>query len=158
MTHTRNSWAAVILGSAIVLALVSIAAAQAAAPVGGDPVANRQRLMKLVGANWADIQAKIKAGNTDAVAVNAETIAIMAGHVPSLFPTGSATDASGAKPEIWEKWADFQAAAKTLESMAEKLRDASRAKDGAAVEAMGKEFGSKACGACHTAFRKPPRS
>lgn len=158
MKHTRNSWATVILGSSIVLALVSIAAAQAAAPIGGDPVANRQRLMKLVGANWADIQAKVKAGNADAVAVNAETIAVMATHVPSFFPAGSATDASGAKPEIWEKWADFQAAAKNLESMAERLRDASRAKDGAAVEAMVKDFGPKACGACHTPFRKPPRS
>jgi cytochrome c556 len=42
--------------------------------------------------------------------------------------------------------------------MAEKLRDASRAKDGAAVEALVKEFGPKACGACHTPFRKPPKS
>ena len=158
MKHTRNSWAAVIFGSLIVLALVSIAAAQAAAPMGGDPVANRQRLMKLVGANWADIQAKVKAGTPDAVAVNAETIAVMATHVPSLFPAGSATDASGAKPEIWDKWADFQALAKNLESMAERLRDASRAKDGAAVEAMVKDFGPKACGACHTPFRKPPKS
>jgi len=158
MQHTRNSWATAILSSLIVLALVSIAAAQAAAPMGGDPVANRQRLMKLVGANWADIQAKVKAGNTDAVAVNAETIAVMATHIPSFFPAGSATDVSNAKPEIWEKWADFQAAAKTLESMAENLRDASRAKDGAAIEAAVKEFGAKACGACHTPFRKPPKS
>ena len=156
MKHTRNSWATVILSSLIVLALASIAAAQAA-PMGGDPIANRQRLMKLVGANWADIQAKVKAGSADAVAVNAETIAVMATHVPSFFPAGSATDASGAKPEIWEKWADFQAAAKNLESMAERLRDASRAKDGAAVEAMVKDFGPKACGACHTPFRKPPK-
>jgi cytochrome c556 len=158
MRHTGNSWASVILSSLIVLALVGIAAAQAAAPMGGDPVANRQRLMKLVGANWADIQAKVKAGNAEAVAVNAETIAVMATHVLFLFPAGSATDASNAKPEIWEKWADFQASAKNLESMAENLRDASRAKDGAAVEAMVKEFGAKACGACHTPFRKPPKS
>jgi cytochrome c556 len=158
MKHTRNSWATTILSSLIILALVSIAAAQVAAPMGGDPVANRQRLMKLVGANWADIQAKVKAGNPDAVAVNAETIAVMATHIPSFFPAGSATDLSNAKPEIWEKWADFQAAAKTLESMAENLRDASRAKDGAAVEAAVKEFGAKACGACHTPFRKPPKS
>jgi cytochrome c556 len=158
MKHTRNSWATTILSSLIILALVSIAAAQVAAPMGGDPVANRQRLMKLVGANWADIQAKVKAGNPDAVAVNADTIAVMATHIPSFFPAGSATDLSNAKPEIWEKWADFQAAAKTLESMAENLRDASRAKDGAAVEAAVKEFGAKACGACHTPFRKPPKS
>jgi cytochrome c556 len=157
MKRQRNAWAPVILSSLIVLALVSIAAAQAANPMGGDPVANRQRLMKLVGANWADIQAKVKAGTPDAVAVNAETLAVMATHVPSLFPAGSATAASNAKPEIWDKWADFQAAAKNLEMMAEKLRDASKAKDGPAVEAMVKDFGPKACGSCHTPFRKPPK-
>ena len=157
MRHTRISLTAVIFCSVIVLSLVSIAAAQAASPMGGDPVANRQRLMKLVGANWADIQAKVKAGNPDAVAVNAETIAVMATHIPSLFPAGSGTDASNAKPEVWEKWADFQALSMNLESMAGNLRDASRAKDGPAVEAMVKEFGPKACGACHTPFRKPPK-
>jgi cytochrome c556 len=141
----------------LVAALAALSAAQSAMK-SSDPVADRQRLMKLVGANWADIQAKVKAANPDAVAVNAETLAVMATHIPALFPPGSATDKSNAKPEIWEKWADFQASAKNLESMAEKLRDASRAKDGAAVEAMVKEFGAKACGACHTPFRKPLRS
>jgi cytochrome c556 len=157
MKHTRNSWTGALLSGLIILALVSIAAAQATSPMGGDPVAARQRLMKLVGANWADIQAKVKAGNPDAVAVNAETLAVMATHIPSMFPPGSATDVSNAKPEIWEKWADFQANAKNLESMSEKLRDAARAKDGPAVDAMVKEFGQKACGVCHTPFRKPPK-
>ncbi len=155
MRRERNTWAPVILSNMIVLALVSIAAAQSASPMGTDPVANRQRLMKLMGANWVDIQAKVKANNPDAVAVNAETIAVMATHVPSMFPPGSATEKSNAKPEIWEKWAEFQAAAKNLESMAEKLRDASRAKDAPAVEAMVKDFGAKTCGTCHTPFRKP---
>jgi cytochrome c556 len=155
MNRERNPWAPVILSCLIVLALVSLAAAQAANPMGADPVANRQRLMKLMGANWVDIQAKVKASNPEAVAVNAETIAVMATHIPSMFPAGSVTEKSNAKPEVWEKWADFQAAAKNLESMAEKLRDASRAKDAPAVEAMVKEFGAKTCGACHTPFRKP---
>jgi cytochrome c556 len=146
-----------VLCSLLVVALATIAAAQSAMK-SSDPVADRQRLMKLVGANWVDIQAKVKANSPDAVAVNAETVAVMATHIPALFPAGSATDKSNAKPEIWDKWGDFQAAAKNLESMAEKLRDASRAKDGAAVEAMVKEFGAKACGACHTPFRKPLRS
>ena len=141
----------------MVVALAALAAAQSAMK-SADPVADRQRLMKLVGANWADIQAKVKATNPDAVAVNAETLAVMATHIPALFPPGSATDKSSAKPEIWDKWADFQAAAQNLETMAAKLRDASRAKDGAAVEATVKEFGPKACGSCHTPFRKPPRS
>lgn len=157
MKRLRRSGIALVLCSLTVVALAAVAAAQSAMK-SGDPVADRQRLMKLVGANWADIQAKVKAANPDAVAVNAETLAVMATHIPALFPPGSATEKSSAKPEIWEKWADFQAAAQNLESMAGKLRDASRAKDGAAVEAIVKDFGPKACGSCHTPFRKPPRS
>ena len=156
MKRPRTSGFALVLCSLLVLALAAIAAAQSAMK-SGDPVADRQRLMKLVGANWADIQAKVKASNPDAVAVNAETLAIMATHIPALFPPGTASEKSNAKPEIWEKWADFQAAAQNLETMAGQLRDASRAKDGAAVEGMVKEFGQKACGTCHTPFRKPLR-
>jgi len=147
-----------MLGCAVlVLALAAGATAQSM-KMSSDPVADRQRLMKLTGASWADIQAKVKAGNIEAVAVNAETLAINAMHIPVLFPEGSLTEKSSAKPEIWQKWSDFQAAAKNLGSMAEQLRDASRAKDQAAVEAMVKDFGPKACGSCHTPFRKPPRS
>jgi len=157
MKRHRDPRLALVLCGVLLAALATIAAAQSAM-MSANPVADRQRLMKLNGASWADIQAKVKAGNIDAVAVNAETIAVTAGHIPALFPPGSATDQSNAKPEIWDKWADFQAAAKNLESMAERLRDASRAKDGAAVEALVKEFGPKACGACHTPFRKPPKA
>jgi cytochrome c556 len=68
------------------------------------------------------------------------------------------TDQSKAKPEIWQKFPEFEAAAKNAESLAEQLRDAARAKDSAKVEALVKDFGPKACGACHTPFRQPPRS
>ena len=40
----------------------------------GDVVADRQQLMKLQGASMADITAKLRAGNTEAVAVNANQI------------------------------------------------------------------------------------
>ncbi len=157
MKRPRRSGLSLVLCAVMVVSLAVLAAAQSPMK-SGDPVADRQRLMKLVGANWADIQAKMKANNPDAVAVNAETLAVMATHIPALFPPGSATDKSNAKPEIWDKWADFQAAAQNLETLAAKLRDASRAKDSAAVEAMVKDFGPKACGSCHTPFRKPPKS
>ena len=84
--------------SALVLAIATVAAAQSMK--SADPVADRQRLMKLIGASWADIQAKVKAGNAEAVAVNAETIAVSVSHIPPMFPAGSMTDQSKAKPEI----------------------------------------------------------
>ena len=119
-------------------------------------VADRQRLMKLNGASAKDMNDKVKAGQIEAIAVNAETIAINAQHIPSLFPKGSLTDKSKAKPDIWEKWSEFEAAAKNLETKAVELRDAARAKDQPKVEALMKDFGRKACGTCHTPFRVSP--
>lgn len=145
-----------VVSSLAALLVVGSAAAQSAPKVGsGDIVADRQRLMKLNAASWQDVQAKLKAGNIEAIAVNAETIALNAMHIPALFPQGSLTDKSNAKPEIWQKRAEFDSNAKNLQALAEKLRDAARAKDATTVEVMAKDFGRQTCGACHTAFRKP---
>jgi cytochrome c556 len=141
---------AVIVCSALVLSVVGAVLAQGSK----NPVADRQRLMKLIGASWADIQTKVKAGNIEAVAANAETIAVTASHIGPMFPAGSATPESKAKPEIWQDFAKFEGLAKNMEAMASELRDAARAKDQAKVEAMVKEFGPTACVACHQPFRK----
>ena len=122
----------------------------------GDIVADRQRLMKLNGASWSEAQAKAKAGNIEGIALNAETLALTAQHIPSLFPEGSLTDKSKAKPEVWQKWAEFEAAAKNMEQEAEKLRDAAKAKNAQMTQDLMKDFGRKACGTCHTPFRVPP--
>ncbi len=147
-----------VVGCFTVLLTVGFAAAQSAPSVGsGDVVTDRKRLMKLNGASLEDLQAKAKAGNIEAIAVNAETIALNAMHITALFPEGSLTPKSSAKPEIWQRWPEFQQAAMTLQTEAEKLRDAARAKDANAVQAIVKDFGRTACGACHTPFRVPPQ-
>jgi cytochrome c556 len=145
----------VVLGSLVALVAVGCASGSKSMSAS-DAVAERQRLMKNVGANWADIQNKVKAGAPDTVAVNAEAISLHAQKIPSLFPEGSLTDKSKAKPDIWQKWPEFQAAAKNLENRAGTLRDQAVAKDGAAVTATVGTFGRDACGACHTPFRVPP--
>ena len=155
MRVSRMVCRSLVVGSVVTVTIVGLAVAQS--KIGsGDIVADRQRLMKLNGASLQDIQAKLKAGSTEAIAVNAETIALNAQHIPALFPQGSRTDKSKAKPEIWEKWAEFEAAAKNLEAQADKLRDAARSKNAAATEAVAKDFGRLACGTCHTPFRVPP--
>lgn len=159
MKRHRTIRTGLVLGSLAAFMVVGLAAAQSAGKVGsGDIVADRQRLMKLNGASWQDAQAKLKAGNIEAMVVNAETIALNAMHIPALFPEGSLTDKSIAKPDIWQKWTEFQNEAKNLQTLAEKLRDAARAKDTAAVEAMARDFGRQTCGSCHTKFRFPPKS
>jgi cytochrome c556 len=136
--------------------LLGCAMSQAQMKVGsGDVVADRQRLMKLNGANAKDLSDKVKAGQIEAMAVNAETIAMNAQHIPMLFPKGSLTAKSKAKAEIWDKWPEFEAAAKNLETKAIELRDAARAKDQPKVEALMKDFGRQTCVNCHTPFRQP---
>ena len=149
--------ASVVVGSlaALLLGLATSQAQMTSKPGSGDPVADRQRLMKLNGASWKDVQDKVKAGQIEAVVVNAETMAINAKHIPSLFPEGSLTDKSKAKPEIWQKFSEFEAASKNLETKSEELREAARAKDQAKVEALVKDFGRQACGTCHQPFRQP---
>jgi cytochrome c556 len=113
--------------------------------------------MKSMGANWADAQAKFKAGNIEGVAVNAESIALMADQIPGLFPVGSMLANSKAKPAVWDDGMKFTATAKNSVAVAVQLRDAARSKDAAATEAIMKDFGPKACGACHTPFRQPTK-
>src|SRR5215475_2892252 len=149
--------ASVVLSSLVALAIASSATGQSTTKLWtSDVVADRQRLMKLNGASWADAQAKLKAGNAEAVAANAETMALIATQILPLFPEGSLTDKSKAKPEIWQKWPEFEMAVKNYAMQAEKLRDAARTKDLAATEAVAKDFGRQACGTCHTPFRVPP--
>jgi cytochrome c556 len=121
----------------------------------GDVVADRQQLMKLQGASMTDITAKLRAGNVEAVAVNADTIALTAQHIPSLFPSGSTSPKSRAKPEIWQKRAEFEGYAKSLGDQAKKVAGLARAKDQAGTQAAVIEMGRTTCGACHDAFRGP---
>jgi len=149
--------ASVIVTASLVVGIGAGCAGKSVSKMGsGDVVADRQRVMKLQGASWADIQAKAKAGNFEAIAVNAETLAMTAQQIPALFPEGSLTDKSKAKPEVWQKWPEFQAAAKNLEAQSEKLRDAARAKNQQLTQDILKDFGRNACGTCHTPFRQPP--
>jgi len=153
----RHAKTRILLGSVVALAIASSATGQSTTKIWtSDVVADRQRLMKLNGASWADAQAKLKAGNAEGVAVNAETMALIATQILPLFPEGSLTDKSKAKPEIWQKWPEFESSVKNYAMQAEKLRDAARTKDLAATEVVAKEFGRQACGSCHTPFRVPP--
>jgi cytochrome c556 len=149
--------------SVVAASLVALMAAGCATKGGteaksapGETVAERQRLMKLHGGLWRDIQDKAKANNYDGIAVSAEALALNAPRIPAMFPQGSMTSESKAKPEIWQKWPEFEAAAKKLQSESERLRDAARAKNEEQVQTVMKDFGRNACGTCHTPFRVPP--
>ena len=122
----------------------------------GDLVFDRQRLGRVQEEQLGEIQGKFKAGNIQGIAVNAEVMAITAMQIPSLFPDGSLTDKSSAKPEIWQRWNEFEAAAKNLTIWSERLRDAAGAGEEKLVADIMRDFDRVACGACHDAFRLPP--
>jgi cytochrome c556 len=147
----------VVIGILIALTAAGCATAKPTGSWTGDVVADRQRLMKLHGALWKDIQDKAKAGNIEGITVSAEALALSASRIPALFPEGSQTEKSAAKPEIWQKWPEFDQAAKRLQSESEKLRDVSKTKDATATQNVMKDFGRNACGSCHTPFRVPPK-
>ena len=156
MRRSSRGAGLVVLGLAVVMAAGCASEKKMAKSGSGDIVADRQRLMKLHGQIWADIQAKAKANNIEGIEVSAETLAINAQYIPAMFPEGSLTEKSKAKPEVWQKFPEFEAAAKKMETEAMKLRDASKAKNAQLTQDIVKDFGRNACGACHTPFRVPP--
>ena len=118
----------------------------------------RQQLMKDQGKAWKNVQDNAKAGQIAAIVPDAEKLAATSKEIPKLFPEGSLDPAkSAAKPEIWQKRADFDAAAKNLETWAVKLRDTAKTGNADATNAVVKDFGRQACGTCHQPFRVPPK-
>ena len=115
-------------------------------------VSERQRLMKLNGASWSDAQAKFKAGNIEGIAVNAETMAMNAREIPKLFPEGSMTADSKAKPEIWKEQAKFKELSDKLQAETEKLLVAAKGGNLDAIKAQVAATGDT-CKSCHDAFR-----
>jgi cytochrome c556 len=146
-----------LIGVTVVgLALAVTACASMESRTPAQYVEDRQKLMKGHGEAWKNVQDGAKAGNMPAVASNADRMANNATQMVALFPEGSMTEKSKAKPEIWQKWPEFEAAAMNLRTRAEQLRDTAMAKNADGTQAMVKDFGRLACGTCHTPFRVPP--
>ena len=147
----------------VTVAMVALSAiglaGYAVAQMGADAaIEARKKLMKEQGAAWKNIQDKTKAGQVKEVVPDAEKLASTAKEIPSLFPEGSLNpEKSAAKPEIWEKRAEFDAAAKNLETWAAKLKDTAATGDADQTQAVVKDFGRQACGSCHQPFRVPPK-
>ena len=118
----------------------------------------RKKLMKEQGAAWKNIQDKAKAGQVKDLVPDAEKLVMTSKEIPTLFPEGSLNpEKSLAKPEIWQKRAEFDAAAKNLETWAMKLRDSAAADNAEQTQAIVKDFGRQTCGNCHQPFRVPPK-
>jgi cytochrome c556 len=115
----------------------------------------RQQLMKDQGAAMRSISDKLKAGQVQAVAADAQKLVGTSKRIPDLFPPGSVDPTkSRAKPEIWQRWSEFEGNAKTIGTKASQLVATANSGNAQATQAAVADLG-KTCGACHEAFRGP---
>jgi cytochrome c556 len=152
----RRAWTAVFVIAGVTAGLlVGCASGDKKMAGSGDPIADRQQLMKKQGAAMQDITTKLKAGSLEGVAANADTLTVTSQQIPTLFPAGSTSPTSRAKPEIWQKKSEFDGYAKSLNDQSKKVAGLARANDLAGTQAAVAELGRTTCGACHNAFRGP---
>jgi cytochrome c556 len=151
---------AMLRATAVTVGLATLVIGSSAiAQMGADSaIEARKKHMKEQGAAWKTIQDSAKAGQVAAIVPAADKLATGAKDIPAMFPEGSLNpEKSAAKPEIWQKKAEFDAAAKNLETWSLKLRDAAQANKTEETQAIVKDFGRQACGTCHQPFRVPPK-
>ncbi len=150
----RLAWYAGIL---VASTAVAVGCAATKSMMGmGDPIAERQQLMKDQGAAMKSMQDKVKAGQHQAIGPDAQKLVDTSKRIPSLFPQGSLDPKiSRAKPEIWQKWPEFQGNAKTLEAKATALATTSRTGTAEVTSAALADLGKTTCTNCHNSFRGP---
>jgi cytochrome c556 len=140
--------------AALGLASVSVAAI-AAKPA--DTIAARQANFKLIGKSFKAIMDQMKAPAADMALVqsSAEALAKASTKVHGFFPKGSGPE-SGVKthalPAIWEKPADFKAAANKLVLGTKAMQVAAKSGDMNKVKAAFPGVGG-ACKGCHDQFK-----
>lgn len=144
-------------GVIIVGAVVLFGCAKAKSMMGmGDPIAERQALMKEQSAAMREIQSKLKAGQHQAITRELDKLAKTSSQIPALFPQGSLDPSrSRAKPEIWQRWSEFEGNAKRLGEKATQTAAIARTGPAQATSAAVADLSKTTCGACHTAFRGP---
>ncbi|MBI2358676.1 MAG: cytochrome c [Deltaproteobacteria bacterium] len=92
--------------------------------------------------NFAEIE-----GKCDVILENMDKVL-------DLFPAGSLSENSRAKPEIWERWKEFSKHPANVRKAAQELAAAARTGDEEAVKVRFKALG-RACKSCHESFRAP---
>ncbi|HEV8720809.1 MAG TPA: cytochrome c [Candidatus Binatia bacterium] len=99
----------------------------------------------------------VKEGNFAEVQVKVKGIMENMDKILELFPPGSLSEKSRAKPEIWQKWDEFSQHPGKVKKAAQELADAAKAKDEVEVKAKLKALG-EACTSCHNSFRAPRKA
>jgi cytochrome c556 len=140
-----------IFGKGLAVGLLSVAGVAIAADASDPTVKAWQTLMDGQGGN-AKVLGDMAGGKTEFDAAKAAeaaaALAASAAMIPDVFRTQASDPKSGAKPEIWANYSDFEAKAGDL-------MKAAQAMDTSTVEGVGAGMGAVggACGACHKAYK-----
>lgn len=142
----RNQLVAVILVAACLVLIGALAP---------DTVVLRRKLMESNNSAVAEaINKAIKEKNFSEIQVKVNVVMENMDKVLDYFPSGSLSEKSRAKPEIWEKWDEFSKNPGRVKKAAQQLAIAARARNEEAVKARFKALG-EACKGCHSTFRAP---
>jgi cytochrome c556 len=134
--------------------LIAIPAAAADRPA--DVVKYRQSVMKAMGAHMTAMSLVVKKQVSDRTQLAAHAAAIrdLSGGLPRFFPRGTGSDRTktAAKNEIWQHFAEFEAASRKLQRESNTLAEAAKRGDAKAFDAQFENV-ANACAACHRDFR-----
>jgi cytochrome c556 len=122
-------------------------------------IKTRRDTMKRQGEDFKAIQDFVKGEGDQAGAAKAiADLQSIAPKIVDLFPPGTGMDAfpgkTGAKPDIWKEWDKFKGIPAMLQTEEQKLADAIKSGDKAAIGAQLANTGKNGCGSCHTPYRE----
>jgi cytochrome c556 len=115
-------------------------------------------------AHFRDLRQKTMDGQLTRIAVNAQSIAMNARRIPTMFPQGSLGTVefpSGAKADIWQHWEEFTTVAKQAQDAAVALLDLTTDADTKSVTqeqvTEATRMLGEICKTCQNKFREPER-
>ncbi len=146
-----------LLAALLAIPMTAIAQQEAvpAAPTTPDEfVKARQQNMARGGGAMAAMKQAIDSGaDLTTLAPRIEWLTGWSQRLPTLFPAGSDTAASGARPEVWSAPSDFAAAGAHFSEAVRGLAAPAAANDHGAFAAAWSAVRA-ACGACHDHFKQ----
>ena len=144
-----------IKSACVVMALAAVTATGAIGEETALAVLERVDAMDQLAVTMKELQGQINSED-GMVAIQAEAAGMrkIGESLPDLFPDGSGTGKTNAKPEIWERWAEFNLKARNLAEAAEALGQRAAAMDSPGVTEQYRAL-DRVCTDCHDAFRRP---
>ena len=151
------------LRTTLTLSFLAIAVVAATAPgwAADEPsnlIKYRQAIMKAIGGHMGALgaMAKGEVSFTDEAVLHARAINEMSQNLLRLFPEGSGYEVdkkTNALPAVWERWADFESAVKSLQDESAKMLAVAESGDATAFGQQIGALGRDGCTNCHDTFR-----